>query len=93
MRSAARSVGWSSHGRPVRERLHGVVERPHALHRPERQSHRQAPVAIVELGALGLGAERPVGVGLLLEGAPDDLAGHGARAHAARSGACRRPRR
>ena len=70
-----------------------MVERPHPLHGSEREPHRQPPVALVELRPLGLGAKRAVGVGILLERAPHDLAGDGARAHAARSGARRSPRR
>ena len=68
-----------------------MIERPHALHRPERQPHREPPVAVVELRPLGLGAKRAIGVGVLLEGAPHDLAGHGARAHAACSGGVPQP--
>ena len=80
-------------GRPPCERLQRMVERPHPLNGSERQPHREPPVAVVELSALGLGAKGAVGVGVLLERAPHDLAGDGARAHAARSGARRRPRR
>ena len=57
--------------RPLPERLDRVVERSHPLHRAERELSRERPVAVVE--PLRCGAERPVGVGVLLEDAADDL--------------------
>ena len=44
-----------------------MVERTHALHRPVGELHCEGPVALVE--ALREGAERAVGVGVLLEDA------------------------
>jgi hypothetical protein len=75
------------------QRLHRVVERPHPLDGAEREAHRLAAVALVEAGPLRLGPEGAVGVGVLLERPADDFACHRARAHVARSGARRSPRR
>ena len=65
--------------RATAERLDGVVERPHPLHGPVGELHREGPVAALE--PLGRGAERTVGVGALVEDAPDDLEGDAARRH------------
>ena len=74
------------HG-PLPERLDRVVERSHPLHRPERELPRERPVAVVEL--LRRRAKRPVGVGVILEDAPDHLVGGRAGGRDAQ----RRPRR
>ncbi len=59
--------------RPPCERLDGVVDRPDALHRAVGEPPGQREVAVVQ--ALGRGAERPVGVGVVLEHAPQHLVG------------------
>jgi hypothetical protein len=48
-----------------------MVERPDALHRPEREPLRERSVARVEAG--GGTAKDPVGVGVVLEDSEDDL--------------------
>ena len=52
-----------------------MVERAHALDRAVRELHRERAVALVEARLLGRGAEGPVGVGVVLEDAPDDVEG------------------
>ena len=65
-----------AHG-AMSDRLDRMVERPRPLHRPVRQLARERSVALVEPGRRG--AERPVGIGLVLEDAPDDVEGCGPR--------------
>ena len=54
-----------------------MVERPHALHCPEGELARERAVAVVQPG--GCGAQRAVGVRVLLENTADDLVGGRAR--------------
>ena len=72
-RSAARTGASSL---PLREPVDDVVERAAALDGAERQLARERPLARVE--ALGLGVQRLVGEGLLLEDAADDAEGRAA---------------
>ena len=59
--------------RTLAERLDRMVERAHPLHRAERELPRERPVAVVEV--LRGGAERAVGVRVLLEDTPQHLVG------------------
>ena len=61
---------------PLAERLDRVVERPYALDSAVRELAGERPVALVE--ALGRAPQRPVGVRLLLEHAPQHLVGRAA---------------
>ena len=74
--------------RPPPERLDRVVERPGALDRAVGEAPRERAVALVE--PAGLGAQRAIGVGAVLEDAPDDREGDAPRG---RDRAHRRPRR
>ena len=61
----------------ARELLDEVVERQPPLDGPERELHRQRPLARIEV--LRLAVQRAVGVRALLEDAPDDGEGDAAR--------------
>ena len=62
--------GVQALGRPARELGENVVERGHALHGAVGQGHGEGALARIEL--FGLGVERAVGVGALLEHAAHD---------------------
>jgi hypothetical protein len=66
------------HGSPP-ELLDRMVERPHALNRPVREPLCECPLPPVE--RLRRGAERAVGVRVLLEHAQHDLVGGLPRSH------------
>ena len=73
--------------RPAAELLDPVIERADALDRPVGEPLGQRPVARVD--ALGRAAKGAVGVGVVLEHAPDRLEGRAPR----RGNAHRSPRR
>ena len=73
--------------RPLAERLDRVVERAHPLNRAEREPPGERAVALVE--SLRGRAERPVGVGVVLEDPAQHLVGR----LPGRRDAHRRPRR
>ena len=71
--------------RPAAERFDPVIERPHALNRPEGKSLRERAITLVELcGGRGKGS---IGVGAVLEDAE-----HGVERRASGGRNHRRPR-